>query len=230
MICFWMWGTSSSGIRTPRSPRATITASATSTMASRSATASGVSILATSIGTAEPSRRARRSAASRTATISAADRTNDTASRSTSSPVTMSTRSRSSAVGVTNANRRAGAVTPGRPWRRPPLRTLARAPSVHRPVTTRATPPSPSATRSPTCRSSTSGALETAMRVAVLASSCSPALRRRSASATRVTPPGGRGRPEPWGRADPRARPPRARRSAGGVSGRRPPRSCRGPR
>ena len=51
MICFWMWGTSSSGMRTPRSPRATMTASATSTMASRSATASGVSILATSIGT-----------------------------------------------------------------------------------------------------------------------------------------------------------------------------------
>ena len=46
-MCFCRWGTSSSGQSMPRSPRATITASATSVIASRSASAALVSILAT---------------------------------------------------------------------------------------------------------------------------------------------------------------------------------------
>ena len=46
MIFFWTVGTSSVPISTPRSPRATITPSATSRMAARFSTASGFSILA----------------------------------------------------------------------------------------------------------------------------------------------------------------------------------------
>ena len=75
MICFWMWGTSSSGRRTPRSPRATITPSATWRMSSRLATAGPVSILATIIGPSEPMAR-------RTAATSSAVCTNDTATES----------------------------------------------------------------------------------------------------------------------------------------------------
>ncbi len=46
VICFWMPGTRSSGISTPRSPRATISASLCSTIAARRSTACGFSILA----------------------------------------------------------------------------------------------------------------------------------------------------------------------------------------
>ena len=47
MICFWTAGTFATSISTPRSPRATITASASAMIASRLATACGFSILAT---------------------------------------------------------------------------------------------------------------------------------------------------------------------------------------
>ena len=47
MICFCRWGTSSSGQSMPRSPRATMTASAASAMPARSPSADAVSILAT---------------------------------------------------------------------------------------------------------------------------------------------------------------------------------------
>ena len=46
MIRFWASGTSAAPISTPRSPRATISPSATATMASRCSIASGFSILA----------------------------------------------------------------------------------------------------------------------------------------------------------------------------------------
>ncbi len=46
VICFWMPGTFSSGISTPRSPRATISASEYSMIAARRSTACGFSILA----------------------------------------------------------------------------------------------------------------------------------------------------------------------------------------
>ena len=45
VICFWMPGTASSGISTPRSPRATISASESSMISGRRATACGFSIL-----------------------------------------------------------------------------------------------------------------------------------------------------------------------------------------
>ena len=45
--CFWMIGTSSYGSSTPRSPRAIITASTTSRIASKSSMAGRVSIFAT---------------------------------------------------------------------------------------------------------------------------------------------------------------------------------------
>src|SRR6476469_5024650 len=46
VICFWMPGTFSNGISTPRSPRATINASERSTISSSRSTACGFSILA----------------------------------------------------------------------------------------------------------------------------------------------------------------------------------------
>ena len=54
MTCFCTWGTSSSGRSMPRSPRATITASATPRIELRLSTAGSVSILATIIGGSSP--------------------------------------------------------------------------------------------------------------------------------------------------------------------------------
>ena len=102
-------------------------------MRSRSATPSGVSILATSSG--------RGPAAARTAIMSSARHTNDTATDSMPSSSRTSSLRRSSSVGVASAARPAGAVTPGRPWSRPPLRARVRTTSPRRPSTTRATPP-----------------------------------------------------------------------------------------
>ena len=47
ITCFWIAGTRATSISTPRSPRATITASDCATIASRFSTACGFSILAT---------------------------------------------------------------------------------------------------------------------------------------------------------------------------------------
>jgi hypothetical protein len=50
MMSFWIIGTFSGGISTPRSPRATITPSTASRIGCRRSTACGFSILAISIG------------------------------------------------------------------------------------------------------------------------------------------------------------------------------------
>ena len=71
---FWMTGTSSSGTSTPRSPRATITASTRARMPARLPTISARSSLATMGRSAPCSRRNLR-----TSWMSAAVRTNDTA-------------------------------------------------------------------------------------------------------------------------------------------------------
>ena len=74
MISFCTTGTTSGDSSTPRSPRATITASAAATTSQRFSTASGVSILAT-IGVGRPACLQ----ASRNASTSSARFTNDSA-------------------------------------------------------------------------------------------------------------------------------------------------------
>jgi hypothetical protein len=78
MTSFWMIGTSSMGTSTPRSPRATITASTSVRIPPRLATISARSSLATT-GTLAPSSTRN----FRTSWMSAADRTNETATKST---------------------------------------------------------------------------------------------------------------------------------------------------
>ena len=78
MICFWTAGTFETSISTPRSPRATITASASAMMASRLATAWGFSIFATI-----RARLCLRSSSARSRVMSATWRTNDSPTYST---------------------------------------------------------------------------------------------------------------------------------------------------
>ena len=87
VICFWMPGTASSGISTPRSPRATISASDSSMISASRSTACGFSILASSA--------ARPRAILRTSARSSGRWMKDSATQST--PVA-STASRSRAV------------------------------------------------------------------------------------------------------------------------------------
>ena len=91
-IRFCRCGTSSIGMRTPRSPRATMMASATSTMSKRLSTASDVSILAITITSSRPS-------VDRTASTSLAVRTKLTARISKDSSRSATSRSTSSLVG-----------------------------------------------------------------------------------------------------------------------------------
>ena len=87
VICFWMPGTASSGISTPRSPRATISASESSMISSSRSTACGFSIL-------DMSRRGRaRSCALRSGLRGAARRTARPSRRPVSSTASRSARS-----------------------------------------------------------------------------------------------------------------------------------------
>ena len=92
MIRFWRCGTSSVGHSMPRSPRATITASAASRMAGRFSQAARVSIFASSIGPSSPT-------AARTSRTSSAVRTKDTATISGATGARISRSSRSSGGG-----------------------------------------------------------------------------------------------------------------------------------
>ena len=111
-MCFCRCGTSSSGQSMPRSPRATISASATSVIAASSASAALVSILATMP--------ARSPTTSRSLTTSAARRTNDRATYSTPAAATASASTRSSSVGANICSRSHDRCTPG-----PALRAAA---------------------------------------------------------------------------------------------------------
>ena len=128
----------------PRSPRATITPSATSTMPSTVSTASGVSILATTIGPArrgqrDPTRAARRRRTARTTAPPCRRRRRRRAESSR----------RSSSVGEERARRPDGMLTPGRPWTQPPVMTSTVARSPWSWTTRSSMAPSPSTTRSP---------------------------------------------------------------------------------
>ena len=114
--CFWMIGTSSYGSSTPRSPRAIITASATSRIASKSSIAGRVSILATIGGPPGPSN-------SRRARTSSARRTNDWATYSTPRSSARGTSARSFAVSAGPVIRSDGMLTPARDRIVPPRTT-----------------------------------------------------------------------------------------------------------
>ena len=145
---FWMIGTSSYGTSTPRSPRATMTASATPQMASKSSTAPRVSIFAMIGGPSGPSR-------PRSSSTSAARRTNDCATNAGPRASMRATAARSASVRAGSESRSEGMLTPA--WGRivPPRTTSAvTSPSV--PVTRSSTAPSARRTLSPAARSSAS--------------------------------------------------------------------------
>ena len=153
MISFCTIGTLATSVSTPRSPRATITASAASTIDARLSMASRFSILATTRAT-EP--RVRSSSFS--SFTSTADRTNDRLTKSTPADAAHSACCQSAALIAATES-----FTPGRltPWRLrivPPWITRHRTQSALRSSTTRLIVPSASITESPTESSSTSGA------------------------------------------------------------------------
>src|SRR5581483_3232735 len=100
ITCFWITGTFSGGISTPRSPRAIMTPSAASKIASRCSSACGFSSLAMT-GTSLPCSRIRCFAV----LTSAAERTNESATMSTPcfSPNSRSLRSLSVSAGILSA-------------------------------------------------------------------------------------------------------------------------------
>ena len=125
MIRFCRSGTSAVPISTPRSPRATMTASDSARISSRAAIASAFSILAITCAV-EP----RASISVRSARTSEAERTNESATKSTSSSIANSRSSRSLRVidGI-------GSGTPGRLtplWEEttPPTITVAARPAT----------------------------------------------------------------------------------------------------
>ena len=151
MICFCIIGMLATSISTPRSPRATITASAASTIESRLSIASRFSILATTRAF-EP--RVRSSSLS--SFTSTALRTNDRLTKSAPAAAAHSACFQSAALIAATES-----FTPGRftPWRlriSPPCTTRQRASVAERSSTTRLIVPSASITASPTDSSSMS--------------------------------------------------------------------------
>ncbi len=108
IIRFWIAGTRATSISTPRSPRATITASAWARIASRFSTACGFSILATI-----RARHPRRSSSSRSRVMSSACRTNESPTYSTGCRAVQSRSCRSFSVRASTLS-----AAPGRliPW------------------------------------------------------------------------------------------------------------------
>ena len=118
MIFFWIIGTRSGGISTPRSPRATMIPSTASMMGSSRSTAWGFSILAISIGGCSSS-----FSRARTGARSSSWRTNESATKST--PSSRPTSRSAKSLSVTAATRRfaCGRFTPLRDVTVPPLMT-----------------------------------------------------------------------------------------------------------
>ena len=137
ITCFWIAGTRATSISTPRSPRATITASETAMIASRFSTACGFSILAT-IRAAMP----RRSSSSRSAVTSAARRTKERPMYSTGWPAVQSRSSRSLGVRALTLSGASGRLIPCDDRSRPPSVTVRRAPPSAASTTVMATVPS----------------------------------------------------------------------------------------
>ncbi len=160
IMCFCWTGTRSGGSSTPRSPRATITPSTTSRIASRFSRASGFSSLAISSGGRLPLQI--RSIASCTLWISPAVRTNETATASTSCEIPNARSSSSFSVNPGMRRRTPGRLMPLCEERVPPTITFAdnelgssteTTSSVRRPSSSRSR--SEVCTESNSCRKST---------------------------------------------------------------------------
>ncbi len=108
------------GMRTPRSPRATMMASETAMISSRLVTPSAVSILAMIMTSS-------RESTVRVETMSKAERTKETARISKASWRRASRRARSSTVGSRSCRIEVGSERPGLPVTLPPALTTARA-------------------------------------------------------------------------------------------------------
>ena len=144
-------GTSSSGISTPKSPRATMTTSADSTIAVRSSRAAGCSIFATiQVWTPAASMR------SRAGIKSAALRTYETATKSTFCESAWSRQSKSCGPTAGSFTSVRGTLIPFRSVRIPPSSTRQRTISPSKSGAVRTSSrisPSESRTGSPFCRS-----------------------------------------------------------------------------
>ena len=122
MICFWMSGTIAAPISTPRSPRATITASVSPRIASSASTASAFSILAITCA-CEPAA----AISSRRSRTSAAERTNERATKSTPRSSAKSRSSMSFRVRDGIGTGTPGTFTPLCVSTTPPMTTVHRA-------------------------------------------------------------------------------------------------------
>src|SRR5438094_47495 len=149
MIRFWRSGTSSGPISTPRSPRATMTASASCRIASSASTASAFSIFAITFAV-DPACLIR-SLRSRT---SAAERTKDRATKSTSSAIANSRSSMSFRVSEGIGTGTPGRFTPLCALTMPPARTAHSARPLRMRSTRRRTRPSSISTSWPGCSTS----------------------------------------------------------------------------
>ena len=155
-MVFCRCGTSSIGIRTPRSPRATMIESETSIISERFSIPSAVSIFAINITSFRPR-------TVRTETMSNAVLTNETARISNFSLRSASRRSRSSAVGRRSAIIDVGSESPGLPITPPPeITTVITVFPVA--VTSSDVPPSPRCTRSPVFNIRRTSSRSTAIR------------------------------------------------------------------
>ncbi|OQB00311.1 MAG: hypothetical protein BWY25_01835 [Chloroflexi bacterium ADurb.Bin222] len=142
MMDFWMRGTFSSSISTPRSPRATMTPSAASRMESMFSHAWGFSILATTATGLAPIR-------SRSARTSSAVRTKESAIIATSCSSAKARSPRSFSVSEGRLRGTPGRLMPLRSPTRPPVRTCVRTLVASLAMASSTTAPSAISTRSP---------------------------------------------------------------------------------
>ena len=139
MMRFWMPGTRSAGSSTPRSPRATITASDTTTISSSRSTVAGFSSL--------DMISARLPMISRASSTSSGRCTKLSATQSAPSSSARSRSRRSLAVSAVMGSTTPGTLTPLRSDRRPPTATRVSAKSAPQRSTTRRSLPSSRAAR-----------------------------------------------------------------------------------
>ena len=153
MMFFWIWGTRQAGTSTPRSPRATMTPSAASRMASKFSTASEHSIFATILMPSPPCPSKNR----RTARTPSASRTNDAATKSMSCPMPNSRSARSWSVSAGRGSAAPGTFTDLRSPSMPAFLTMQRmsvpstssTSSSKSPSSTRMDVPAPTAAAKP---------------------------------------------------------------------------------
>ena len=149
MMRFWRSGTSAAPISTPRSPRATMTASVSARIASSASTASDFSILAITCACAPAA-----VISSRRSRTSAAERTNDRATKSTPRSRAKSRSSMSFRVSEGIGTGTPGTLTPLCVSTMPPATTMQRARPRSTLSTRNRTSPSSIRISCPACRTS----------------------------------------------------------------------------